>query len=163
METEPRDRETDLGTVLEGGGRFVRDGGEHVLPSVLLSVMLSSGEGCAHNAVAECLSICVPLNEDLVTNVAQNQRGESIGIIDHSVLAEQALVSRSAGDTNGSPVADSTEMEPPVSGGQLDMAPQTQIVETSCVDGARNTVNARLRRHEPLLQDICPPLNRQCL
>ncbi len=124
METEPRDSETDLGTVREGGGRFVRDGGEHALPSVLLSVTLSPGQGRAHDAMAECPSVCVPPTEDLVTSVAQNQRGESIGIIDHSVLAEQALVSRSAGDTNGSPVADSAEMGPPVSGRRLDMAPQ---------------------------------------
>ncbi len=110
METEPQDSENDLGTVRKSGGGFVRDRGEHSLPSVILSVTLSPRRGRTHDALAECPSVCIPPAEDFVTSAAQNQRGEGVSVISHSVLAEQTLVSRSAGNTNGSPVADSTDL-----------------------------------------------------
>ncbi len=124
METGPQNSEDNMGTVRKSGGGFVREGGEHSLPAVLLSVTLSPRRGRTHDAVAECPSVCVPPAEDFVTSAAQNQRGESVSVINHSVLAEQTLVSRSAGNTNGSPVADPTEAVSTVSGGRLGMAPQ---------------------------------------
>ncbi len=74
METEPQDSENDLGTVRKSGGGFVRDRGEHSLPSVLLFVTLTPRRGCTHDDVAECPSVCVPPAEDFVTSAAQNQR-----------------------------------------------------------------------------------------
>ncbi|KAL0196902.1 hypothetical protein M9458_005463, partial [Cirrhinus mrigala] len=114
METEPQDSGTDLGSVREGGGGFVCNGGERALPSVLLSVSLPSGRGCAHNAVAESPSVCIPPVKDFAASAAQTQGGESVGAVNRPVLAEQTVVSRSAGTTSSSPVADPTEMGPPV-------------------------------------------------
>ncbi len=152
-----------MGTVRKSGGGFVREGGEHSLPSVLLSVTLSPRRGRSHDAVAECPSVCVPPAEDFVTSAAQNQRGESVSVINHSVPAEQTLVSRSAGNTNGSPVADPTEAVSTVSGGRLSMAPQSRMVETSCVDGVREPANqgSLSRRVVDTITEVRAPSTRR--
>ncbi|KAL0173854.1 hypothetical protein M9458_029822, partial [Cirrhinus mrigala] len=67
--------------------------------------------------------------------------------VNRHVLAEQTVVSRSAGITNSSPWAGPAETGPPVSGGWLDMAPEPRMVETSCVVGVRELVSTRLLSH----------------
>ncbi|KAL0194969.1 hypothetical protein M9458_008541, partial [Cirrhinus mrigala] len=91
---------------------------------VLLSVSLPSGRGRAHNAVAESPSVCIPPVKDFAASAAKTQGGESVGAVNSPVLAEQTVVSRSAGTTSSSPMADPAETGPPVSGELLDMAPK---------------------------------------
>ncbi len=141
METEPQDSEADLRMVRKNRGRPVRKGGEHALPSVLLSVMISPRREHTHDAVAECPNVCVLPAEDIATSTAQNQRGEGVSVINCSVLAEQTLVSWSAGNTNGFLVADPAKTGSPASGGRLGMAPQPRMVETSRVGGVRQPVS----------------------
>ncbi|KAI2663425.1 Transposon Tf2-9 polyprotein [Labeo rohita] len=132
-----QDGGTDLASVREEGGGFDCDGGERGLPSVLLSVSLPSGRGHAHNAVAESPSVCIPPVKDFAASAALTQGGESVGAVNRPVLAKQTVVTRSAGTTSSSPVADPAETGPPVSGGRLNMAPEPRMVETSCVVGVQ--------------------------
>lgn len=76
METEPQDSKTDLGKVQKGRGGFICDRGERVLPSVLLSITLSPGQGHTHDAVAEGPPVYFFPVEDFVTGAAHDQKGE---------------------------------------------------------------------------------------
>lgn len=153
VEASPRISSNDLGSIREGGSGFVCHKREHALSGVLLAISLPAAGRCSDIALAGSQTLRVPSGEDSAYGVVQNQEGESVSYTRGPELAESALVRGPERVSGGSPMANSPQKGPAVSGERHDMAPQPRAVEPSCV-AAAGTLNERDALHSRVLSTL---------
>ncbi len=124
METGPQNSEDNMGTVRKSGGGFVREGGEHSLPAVLLSVTPPLGGDALTMPWPNARLYAFPPLKILSQVLHKIREEKALSVINHSVLAEQTLVPDLLEILTAPPWPIPLRLVSTVSGGRLGMAPQ---------------------------------------
>ncbi len=153
VEVAPRVGSDDLGPLWESRGGSVRHKREGALPAVLLPIPLPAGRGRSDIALDSSQAVCVP----------SDQGWRSFGDTHRPELAEPALVHGPDRAAGGTALADPHQEGPAISSERLSVAPESGVVEPSCMaaSGISEELSALHSRVLDMLMEVWAPATRR--